>query len=58
MNEIKKTLINRAKMQFKLIFPCSPKKSLRECFTIEENLMIFWFNTEDDTTHILTQNLW
>ena len=58
MNEIKKTLINRARMQFKQIFPCSTKKSLRECFTIEEDLMIFWFNTEDETTHILTQNLW
>jgi hypothetical protein len=57
MNEIKQKLINRAKMQFKQIYPCSTKKRLKECFTIEDDLMIFWFNTEDETTHIITQNL-
>jgi hypothetical protein len=57
MNKIKKTLINRAKMQFKQIYPCSTKKRLKECFTVEEDKMIFWFNTEDETTHIIIQDL-
>jgi hypothetical protein len=57
MNEIKQKLINRAKMQFKQIYPCSTKKRLKECFTVEDEMMIFWFNTEDDSTHIITQDL-
>lgn len=57
MNEIKQNLINRAKKQYKTIYPCSTKKKLRDCFTVEENQMIFWFNTEDDTTHILTHDV-
>ena len=57
MNEIKQNLINRAKKQYKAIYPCSTKRKLRDCFTVEENQMIFWFNTEDDTTHILTHDV-
>ena len=57
MNEIKQILINRAKSKFKQIHPCSTKEKLRDCFTVEGDKMIFWFNTEDETTHILTQDL-
>ncbi|MBN1129523.1 MAG: hypothetical protein JXA71_11080 [Chitinispirillaceae bacterium] len=57
MNEMKQTLINQAKREFKQIYPCSTKKKLRECFTVEGNQMIFWFNTEDETTHILMREL-
>ena len=57
MNEIKQTLINRAKKQFKQIYPCSTKKGFKECFTVEDDQIIFWFNTEDETTHIIIQDM-
>jgi hypothetical protein len=56
MNEIEQTLINRARKQFKQIYPCSSKKGLKECFTVEDNQLILWFNTEDDSTHIIKQD--
>ncbi|MBN2038271.1 MAG: hypothetical protein JW768_16140 [Chitinispirillaceae bacterium] len=57
MNELKQKLILRAKKQYKQIYPCSSKKSIRDCFTVENDRMIFWFNTADETTHILMQEL-
>jgi len=56
MNEIEQTLINRAQKQFKQIYPCSTKNGLKECFTVEDNRLIFWFNTEDDSTHMIMQD--
>jgi hypothetical protein len=57
MNEIKKKLIHRAEKQFKKIYPCSTKNNLGDCFTVEEEQLLFWFNTADESTHVLTQDL-
>lgn len=51
----KKELIEKAKLKYKRIFPCGDKKHFSECFTKEENEVIFWFNTEDDTTRVVTE---
>ena len=57
MNKIKKEMIQKAKEQYRQIYPCSAKKKLRDCFTVEEDQMLFWFNTTDETTHVLTRDL-
>jgi hypothetical protein len=57
MNELKKKLINRAEKQFKKIYPCSTKNNLGDCFTVEEEQLLFWFNTADESTHVLTHDL-
>jgi hypothetical protein len=57
MNELKKKLMYKAEKQFKQIYPCTPKNNLKECFTVEENQLLFWFNTADESTHVLTQDL-
>jgi hypothetical protein len=57
MNEIKKKMIQAAKDRYKVIYPCSSKDELGECFTTENNTVMFWFNTEDKSTHVLTANL-
>jgi hypothetical protein len=36
------------------IYPCANKPSFRECFTEDNGLRLFWFNTEDHSTHVLT----
>jgi len=54
MNEIKNKLIIRAKETFKIIYPCGNKRDLSDCFTIIGNKLLFWFNTEDQTTHLIT----
>jgi hypothetical protein len=57
MNELKKKMIRKAKQQYDQIYPCSAKKTLRDCFTVEEDQILFWFNTTDESTHVLSQDL-
>ena len=57
MNELKKKLILAAKERYKDIYPCAHKEELNECFTTENNTVMFWFNTEDRSTHVVTEKL-
>lgn len=57
MNKVKEQLINKAKDRFKKIFPCPTTKTLRESFTIENDNIYFWFNTEDKSTHVLAEKI-
>lgn len=57
MNKIKKKMIAEAKKKYRRIFPCSTRDNINECFTVESGRVIFWFNTEDYTTHMLTKEL-
>ena len=54
MNEIKQLLINQAREQYDNVLPCSQARDLGECFTVEGNLVCFWFNTEDHSTHLVS----
>ncbi|MBD3346979.1 MAG: hypothetical protein GF401_18145 [Chitinivibrionales bacterium] len=56
MSRLQKKLIKMALKQHKTILPCGDKKSLEECFTQHEDTMLFWFNTHDKTTKIITIN--
>ena len=55
MNAIKNRMINNACERFDRIYPVSARGSLDDCFTVEENMIIFWFNTEDQTTHTVIE---
>jgi len=54
MNELKQKMILEAMEKYKTIFPCGNKTDLTDCFTLMGNLLVFWFNTEDHSTHLLT----
>ncbi len=54
MNSIKAGLISNAISKHKRIFPCRGCRSLEECFTFEKGMVIFWYNTEDESTHMLS----
>jgi hypothetical protein len=51
----KSVIIEKATKKFKRIFPCSKKTNLHECFTIEAGELILWFNTDDFSTHCLSE---
>jgi hypothetical protein len=51
--EKKAYLIDRAINMYKIVLPCCDKFSLDECFTVWEDILIFWFNTNDNNTHVL-----
>ena len=57
MNEIKRKMIETAWRKHRTIYPCGTRRSFDECFTKEQNDLIFWYNTEDQSTHLLVQEL-
>ncbi len=57
MTAIKSTLLQEAKEKYSQIYPCGSHDSLDECFTEEDGLILFWFNTSDASTHMLTAEL-
>lgn len=57
MNDIKLHLIQQAQELYREIHPCSNKSELGDCFTTEGNTLMFWFNTNDSSTHVLVMHL-
>jgi hypothetical protein len=57
MNDIKEKMIQKALGVHKKIFPCKGKTHINDCFTVEGQKIIFWFNTEDENTHILFEKI-
>lgn len=49
----KHMLINHAVDLHNDIYPCKSKSSLMDCFTEESGILYFWFNTIDNSTHLL-----
>jgi hypothetical protein len=57
MEHIKEKLIQTAKDKFKDVKPCGEHKSLYDCFTVQNDRLLLWFNTLDGTTKVLQHNL-
>ncbi|MGE5670155.1 MAG: hypothetical protein ACM31E_01845 [Fibrobacterota bacterium] len=57
MNQIKIHLINKARELYTEIHPCTNMADLSECFTTEGGLLIFWFNTSDSSTHVMSAEI-
>jgi hypothetical protein len=55
MKEIKERMVQQAVAQYRSIFIPPHKTSFSECFSFENNTLIFWFNTEDHSTHLLAE---
>ena len=53
---IKDSMIVIAKERHGKISPCGVK-TLDQCFTIEGDLIIFWFNDKFGSTRVITKNL-
>ncbi|HMB01267.1 MAG TPA: hypothetical protein VKS21_09805 [Spirochaetota bacterium] len=53
MNKEKYRMIRKAVSRWKHIYPCSGLANFENCFTTMGNKLIFWFNTDDHSTHVL-----
>ncbi|MDR0306502.1 MAG: hypothetical protein LBI42_06665 [Chitinispirillales bacterium] len=53
MNMLKIDMINQALNRYRKIFPCGDKAEFSDCFTVDSGKLLFWFNTEDKTTHVM-----
>jgi len=54
LNDCEQRMIDEALKRHRKIYPCSDKTDLRQCFTRDEKHYLFWFNTEDNSTHVIT----
>jgi hypothetical protein len=57
MDTLKMTLLQKALNKYGKIFPCGTKNTFNECYTQFEDMILFWFDTEDHSTHIETAPL-
>lgn len=57
MGELEKKLIIQALGKHEKIFPCAHKESMTDCFTVIGNQLYLWFNTEDNSTHVVIEDL-
>jgi len=57
MNALKQNMIQRALERYKHIVPCTTLPSLEESFTEENGKLVFWFNTDDHSTHVVSVQL-
>ena len=57
MNKVKINMIRKALRTHKRIYPCGTKATLAECFTFQGNKVLFWFDTEDRSTHLIIDQL-
>ncbi len=53
MSEYETALIDKAVALHQKIYPCAKKERLADCFTRHENRLFFWYNTEDQSTHVI-----
>jgi len=55
-NRLKTRMIKEAKKRYTIIYPV-PGKVLEECFTNDLGFIIFWFNTKDNSTHVIREKV-
>jgi hypothetical protein len=55
MDAVRQEMVKIATEKFGSIHAVNNRESLEECFSEEEGMLIFWFNTEDNSTHIVTR---
>ena len=57
MGEEKIELIQLAYRRYKNIEPCGTQESFAECFTKSDDELMFWFNTEEGSTRLVTTSM-
>jgi hypothetical protein len=57
MNDLKNRMIRKAEERHKKIYPCAHKTKFDDCFTNNNDFVFFWYNTEDHSTHVITESL-
>ena len=57
MSEEKIELIQLAFRKYENITPCGKRESFAECFTRLDDELMFWFNTEEGSTHMVKTSI-
>lgn len=51
------TMIEQALQQHSIIFPCGDRNDFTECFTQCNDHLVFWYNTADNSTHVMMRKI-
>jgi hypothetical protein len=54
---LKQELVNEAFNKHAVVAPVGNRTSLDECFTIESDSLMFWYNDEGNSTHLLVKDI-
>ncbi len=57
MEKLKQGLIQKAKSKYGTIYPCGNTELFSDCFTKYNKKVQFWFNTEDESTHLVEESM-
>jgi hypothetical protein len=57
MTTLEAKLMDQATAIHDKIFPCSATKEFEQCFTRDEGKLCFWYNTRDQSTHMVVADL-
>jgi hypothetical protein len=50
-------MLVEAECEYYPIEPCGKQRSLEECFTINGDRLVLWFNTTDESTRVITKKI-
>ncbi len=57
MTELETKLLGQAAAMHDKIFPCTATNEFEQCFTRDEGKLCFWYNTADQSTHMVVADL-
>ena len=50
-------LFKRAYQTHHLIYPCGSNTRFEDCFTLYGDMLVFWFNTPDESSHAIKEKV-
>lgn len=53
MSRNQRRLVREAMSRYRRIFPCGTRARFDDCFTNNGDSLMFWFDTEDGSTHLV-----
>lgn len=57
MSRLEEDLIREARRKYKQIYPCASRTRLEDCFSTMGDKYVFWFNTADHSTRVVSVEL-
>jgi hypothetical protein len=57
LEKTKTMLISEARKRYQAISPCGRRSSIEDCFSILDNCLVLWFNTNDNSTHVVVAEI-
>ncbi|MDO5575454.1 MAG: hypothetical protein Q4F84_00120 [Fibrobacter sp.] len=57
MDKVQMKLLNKATNIHKKIYPCAQNTDFEPCFTSDDTHVYFWYNTEDNSTHVVNERI-